>query len=168
MIMWIILGSLIVVVAVFLIFTGVMDRKKNKKIKLQNQQLEIMRQNASSLVAIWVNIVIEYNNDLLRKFKPAIGEFKMNDIRQLAKKSLQLLMQQKPYELIENSQDHVEVKNYLLELFQNSSNNWLKKHHEAIDFFQKIALETGNEQQNQTFKDEAQTTIKGVYDELTK
>lgn len=168
MIMWIILGSLIAVVAIFLIFTGVMDRKKNKKIKFENQQLELMRQNASPLIAIWVKIVIDYNNHFLAIFKPSIGKFKMSDIRQAAKKSLQLLMQQKPYELIENSQDHVEIKNRLFELLQNGSNNWNKNHHETIDFFQKHAQEISEDEQNEIFKSKAQKIIKGVYDELTK
>lgn len=166
--MWIILGSLIGVVAIFLIFTGLMDRKRTKRLKIKNRQLAELRKDATSLIAIWVSIVIEHNSDALSRFIPSIGHFKMKDIRESAKKSLNLLINKTPYQLIKDSDDlqEKEVKQKLHELLHSSSNNWMKNHLKTIDFFQKLAKTANENEKNQVFYQEAHTTIKGVYDEF--
>ncbi len=170
MIMWIILGSLIAVVAIFLIFTGLMDRKKTKKIRAKNRELELLRQDAGDLIAIWVNIVIESNNQLLKQFVPSVGHFKMKHLCASAKKSLILLTKQQPYELIKDSKGEKErnICQKFDELLNDNSNNWSKNHAQTVEFFRKIAEQANQVEKNHVFFQEATKNIKGVYNEFTK
>lgn len=168
MIMWIILGSLIGIVAIFLIVTGVMDKKRSKKLKIQKQLEENLRKDSTDLIALWIMIVVEENQRLLNEFIPSIGLIKMQNIKQTAKSALQLLTKEQAYKLIQKSNNYDETKKFFNELLENSSNNWERNHFEAINFFQQIAQKVQDVDKYKSFKDQAKQKIQTLYYDLKK
>lgn len=187
LVMWIVLGSLVGVVAIFLVVASVLDRKKMKKFKAEKAVLTKNQQAARANVAIWVNIVAKENQAMLDKFVPSVGSVKMSEIRTKAKKSLELLEKRKEFKLAAEPKENKELIEKFKELKETNSNIWSTKLAKTLAWFdkeEKAGLEVRNVEDKKgkgkkakvtvssnaevvetakAFKEEATKAIKGEY-----
>ena len=136
MVMWIVLGSLIGVVVIFLVVTTTLDRRKNKKIVFEKKALSTKVNEAGTSVASQVSLIIKNNDEKLKTFVPAVGKTKMSDINKNARDSLKKIHLSSDYKLLKHVEGRNEIfdKN-ILPLIKNKSNNWEKRNVENKKFF---------------------------------
>ncbi|MCK5867281.1 MAG: hypothetical protein KAG14_02695 [Mycoplasmataceae bacterium] len=132
MVIWIIIGSLIGIVGIFLITMTIMDKKKAKKHKIKIKELEIKKQESKDDVILFLVAVIEKNGKLLKNFKPSIGEYKMGDIRGAAHKSLKIFKQTSSYKLAKDGENNKDLMQTYDNFFSENSNLWFKKFEKEI------------------------------------
>ncbi len=125
-VMWIVLGSLIGLVAVFVVVTTILDRKKRKRIKvLENQNLAEIEE-AKFEVLHFVEQVVQKNETLLKNFVPSVGKLKMSDIRKKAKEAIKKIIDSKEYKLIEHEEESENLIKVIDALKATNSNTWAK------------------------------------------
>lgn len=142
--MWIILGSLVGVVAIFLVVASILDRKKVKKVRAEKAEVTKLQQSARTNVAIWVNLVAKANSNLMKDFVPSVGSVKMSDIREKARKSLELLERKKEFKLASEAKENADLMKHYQELKDTNSNIWDTKLEATLKFFineEKLGLE---------------------------
>ncbi|MGP1451233.1 MAG: MHJ_0274 family protein [Metamycoplasmataceae bacterium] len=135
--MWIIFGVLLAGMLAIFIFATIKDainRKKLKKIRIKNEE-DMKIFNAYAL--IYMNKLIGINQKYLDEFQPSIGQYKMNQIINGAKNSLNELIQTEGFKnLIKNGDlEQKQLIDQINSLNSMRSNNWEKKNYEAINFF---------------------------------
>jgi len=136
-VMWIVLGSLVGVVIIFLIVTTILDRKKSKKTKLEADKLLVQKRESSWKIAEKVNLVAAKNRKLLDEFVPSIGKYKMSEVKDIARKSLQEFMHTKDFKIAKSLEENEEmIEKYKL-LLKTSSTQWDKKYSDVIQQFVK-------------------------------
>ncbi|TCG10476.1 MHJ_0274 family protein [Mycoplasma todarodis] len=134
-VMWGILGGLIAIVIGFLVISAILDRKKRKKAKAEQAEIDKIKNSAIGNLAIMVNLVVEKNDKKLEEFVPSVGKLKMSDINNLAKEEF------KRVETI-NWFQYLKEEDILMENFyaiaKEKSNNWPKKNQEQIKYFKEL------------------------------
>ena len=168
--MWIIFGVLLAGMLAIFVFATIKDainRKKLKKIRIKNEE-DMKIFNAYAL--IYINKLIEINQKYLDKFQPSIGQYKMNQIINGAKNSLNELIQTEGFKnLIKNGDfEQKQLIDQINNLNSMRSNNWEKKNYEAINFFKnKVSALDLSLYQEEVKK--ADQTISNFYkEEITK
>lgn len=136
MTVWIVLGVLIFMVSVFLVVTSILDRKKNKKLKLEKETLQKEILLSGSKIAKQV-LEVWQNNDLkLKKFVPSVGKMKMVDINNDAKNALLRIQSSRNYSLIKGNEEEFEIfSTQFKELLSEKSNNWQKRNIKNLQYF---------------------------------
>lgn len=162
MMMWIILGSLVGIVIIFLVVASMLDRKKAKRVKLEKARLAKEIADAGGNIAIWVNLTNEQNSKLLKEFVPSIGELKMSDIREKGKASLDAIAKRKEFKLAQQAPENAKVMTFFEELRNQNSNTWDTKGKDAIAFFKKLESSLDQEQYKH-FKHFALSAVTAVY-----
>ncbi len=158
-IMWIVLGALILIVVGFLVFTSIVERRKNKKLKAEKAKIDKIKESAIEHVSILINLIADFNSKKLKTFIPSVGKLKMSDINNLAKKELTN---------IENSDDIKYMKEHdiflkhFYNLLKEKSNNWNKKQAESLKYFIKIEKSL-NANKYATYKKEQIKRLEKVY-----
>lgn len=136
MVMWIVLGSLIGVVVIFLVVTSTLDRKKKKKTGLAKAELLKEASSAGKNISDKVNNVIKENEKTLKNFVPSVGDIKMSDINNKAKNSLKEIKSSRDFKLL--THDEFVAAKFELNikvLIKEKSNNWAKRNKAEIKFF---------------------------------
>ena len=124
--MWIIFGVLLAGMLAIFVFATIKDainRKKLKKIRIKNEE-DMKIFNAYAL--IYMNKLIEINQKYLDEFQPSIGQYKMNQIINGAKNSLNELIQTEGFKnLIKNGDfEQKQLIDQINNLNSMRSNNW--------------------------------------------
>lgn len=162
MMMWIILGSLIGIVIIFLVVASMLDRKKAKRVKLEKAKLAKEIADAGGNIAIWVNITNDQNAKLLREFVPSIGELKMSDIRDRAKTSMDAIAHRKEFKLAQQAPENEKVMFHFKELREQNSNTWETKGKESLEFFKNLESKLDVEQYKH-FKEFSLKAVSAIY-----
>lgn len=125
-VMWIVLGSLIGLVALFVVVTTILDRKKRKKIKAQETLNLAEIEEAKLEILYYVEQIVLSNEKLLKNFVPSVGKIKMSDIRNKAKEAIKKMVDSKEYKLIEYEEESKELLKVISALKSANSNTWSK------------------------------------------
>lgn len=125
-VMWIVLGSLIGLVALFVVVTTILDRKKRKKIKAQETLNLAEIEEAKLEILYYVEQIVLSNEKLLKNFVPSVGKIKMSDIRNKAKEAIKKMMDSREYKLIEYEEESKELLKVISALKSANSNTWSK------------------------------------------
>lgn len=125
-VMWIVLGSLIGLVALFVVVTTILDRKKRKKIKAQETLNLAEIEEAKLEILYYVEQIVLSNEKLLKNFVPSVGKIKMSDIRSKAKEAIKKMMDSREYKLIEYEEESKELLKVISALKSANSNTWSK------------------------------------------
>jgi len=136
-VMWIVLGSLVGVVIIFLIVTTILERKKNKKVKVEGEKLLIQKRESSWKIAEKVNIVAARNKKLLDEFVPSIGKYKMSEVKDMARKDLQDFMQTKEYKVAKSLDENEEMIEKYEFLLRTPSTQWEQKYTDILKKFRR-------------------------------
>lgn len=148
--MWIILGSLVGVVAIFLVVASILDRKKAKKAKAARAELKKATDGARGNVAASVNKVIDENSKLLKDFVPSVGKVKMSEIRDKARKALDEIEKSKEFKLAKDSDENKDLITNFGKLKEANSNTWETKSKKVIEFFKEAELKANEEPSEKT------------------
>ncbi|MCK5807240.1 MAG: hypothetical protein KAG91_02505 [Mycoplasmataceae bacterium] len=132
MVIWIIIGSLVGVVAIFLITMTIIDKKKAKKSKNKAKEMEVKKEESRDDVILFLVSLIENNEKLLKNFKPSIGKYKMGDIRGIASRSLKLYKQTTSYKLARDGENNKSLVAVYNKFSTENSNLWSKKFEKEI------------------------------------
>ena len=81
MTMWIIMGVLVSLIAIFLIVMAIKDKMQLKKQKEETKKLEAKQKESIKNVLVFLEEIYLYNEQLLKDFQPSIGKIKMGDIK---------------------------------------------------------------------------------------
>lgn len=134
---YIILGVIAGVIVIFIGGISILEKKKNKKIKIERSKLEKEIKFCGENVAQSVVKIVNQNAKDLIKFVPSVGALKMSDINQKARKSLLEIKHSKNFRLLrEHSNEWNDFKKNFEALLGEKSNNWPKRNQENINFFQ--------------------------------
>lgn len=166
MVMWIILGTLIGVVAIFLIITSVLDKKKEKQFKARKAEESKEREASVGNVAIWINEISKRNEELLATFVPSIGEIKMKDVKSRAKASLSELIDSKAFAMAIASEKGNEIADAIKTLDKTNANSWSKTCRKELDLF--IKTESKLDLENYSVFKEKTVKVVGEHYEPTK
>lgn len=134
--MWIILGSLIGLVIIFLVVTSIFDRKKRTKALAEQKEIDFKVDNSGTNVSKAAVKAINTNEKELKNFVPAVGKKKMSDINSKAKMALQKIKDTEDFKFLKHNE--VEFKEFSANidaLIQEKSNNWSKRNAKNIEFF---------------------------------
>lgn len=126
MTLWIIIGSLVGVVAIFLVVMSLKDRKKMKVKKQEEQRVEKIRNDSRFNLIVFLNVLISENEKLLSKFVPSVGKLKMGDIRAKAKKALKNFKDSEEYKHAEESESNKKLIGVYNKFESANSNTWAK------------------------------------------
>lgn len=162
-VLWVILGTLIAVVLAFLIFTSIMDKKKEKKFKEKKALEEKEKLAARGNVAIWINEIANQNNLLLSDFVPSVGKVKMGLIRLQAKKALEELLESKAFLLASGTDANNDLVVAVKKLNITNSNIWDTNCKDELDLFKKIEDDLDKEKYNE-FKEATILVVKEKYE----
>ncbi|NQZ66289.1 MAG: hypothetical protein HRT99_03690 [Mycoplasmatales bacterium] len=133
MTLWIIIGSLVGVVAIFLIVMSIRDKKKIKETKIANEKLEKSRVESKDNVKIFLNQVILKNQKLLDDFVPSVGKYKMGDIRAGSKAVFENFRKTEEYNLAKSGEKNQDLMNIFENFSSTNSNVWPKKLKKEIE-----------------------------------
>ncbi|CAM9104347.1 MHJ_0274 family protein [Mycoplasma marinum] len=136
--MWVVLGVLIAIVIGFLLMSAILDRKKHKKLKIENDRFKKIANEARGQVAILVNVLISKNEIKLKEFVPSVGKLKMSDINNLARDEFSKLEMTEGYKTIKNDETAKEFLEHYTSISKEKSNNWAKKNKADIEYFRKF------------------------------
>lgn len=162
--LWIILGALVGVVAIFLVVASIKDRKKVKKVRALEKQADLAAKASVGSVAIYINIVAEQNRKLLKNFVPSVGKVKMSDIKDKAKIALKELEKSDAYTLALKSESKDEIKKGFEELKQLNSNTWDKNATKTLQYFKGVEESlTEDKEKYSQYKKEVKEELKKVY-----
>ncbi|MGL4343337.1 MAG: MHJ_0274 family protein [Metamycoplasmataceae bacterium] len=135
-IVWVIFGILIVGLIVFMLFSFIKDKKKNKEIFRKKIELKKATEKTSKELAVKIKIIIEKNNQEVQNFIPSIGNIKMKDINFLTRKMLKEIKESKMFKLIYlKEQSNKVFVDSLDVLIETKSNLWEKKCQNEINYF---------------------------------
>lgn len=162
--LWIILGALVGIVAIFLIVASIKDRKKVKHVKELEKQALLAAKASVGSVAIYINLVAQANRKLLKHFVPSVGKLKMSDIKAKAKEALKELEKSDAYTLALKSESKDKIKKGFEELKHSNSNTWDKNASQTLKYFIEVeeSLTEDKEKYNQ-YKKEVKVELKRVY-----
>lgn len=133
---YIILGVIAGVIVIFIVGISVVEKKKNRKLKIAQDKLEKEIKISGQSVANKIMAIVKTNEENLKNFVPSVGKLKMSDINNEAKKQLLIIKNSKNYRLIqENNEEWINFKKHLEALLGEKSNNWQKRNKTNIDFF---------------------------------
>ena len=127
MVIWIVIGGLIVLIAGFLVFMSIKDRRNVKKEKVAAKELEIKKESSGDEVIIFLNELLKTNDRKLKNFKPSIGKIKMNDIKVSAKKNLISFSKTEDFILASGSEKNKDIITLFENLQETNCNLWNKK-----------------------------------------
>ncbi len=162
MTMWIVIGSLIGVVAIFLIVMSIRDKRKVKIVKKENEELELSRIQSKDNVIIFLNEIIDNNNVLLKNFVPSVGKYKMGDIRLGAKTTMEKFRRTKEFQLASTTEKNEKLVETFEKFYNINSNIWNKKLPIEISEIKKRISEMDKEL-IKNFKPEVKKLIKESY-----
>lgn len=146
MIMWIILGSLIGIVIIFIVVTSMLDHKKRKKNKIKIELANKESMESIKKVAILITVILELNDKRLKQFVPSTGNLKMSDINNIAKKQINDLENSKLYKMIlKDDSMFVQIQNLITLFKKTKSNMWRKKINQDISIVEKISKNSTKE-----------------------
>lgn len=126
MTLWIIIGSLVGVVAIFLVVMSLKDRKKMKVEKEEKKRVEKIRNDSRFNLIVFLNVLIQENEKLLGKFVPSVGQLKMGDIRAKAKKALKDFRSTEEFKHAEESENNKKLIEVYNKFESANSNTWAK------------------------------------------
>lgn len=162
MTLWIIIGALVALVAIFLIVMSIKDRKKAKIVQAEKSEQDHIRGESRKNVIYFINLLIERNQKLLKDFVPSVGKLKMGDIRTKAKKSIQEFKKTREYKFAAESDSNKELIELIEKFEHTNSNTWDNKFKVEIK-----DLKAANAKLDKEFIDgyneAAQNIIKGAY-----
>ena len=161
--LWIILGVLVGVVAIFLVVAAIKDRKKVKHIKKLKAEAGKKAAESKGEIAIYINLVSEANEKLLKNFVPSVGKLKMKDIKDKAKNALNKLKHTDEYRYAIESDQKDDIQKHFEELVHTNSNTWSKNCVEALTFFKKLEESLEDKEKYQVYKKTAKESVTGVY-----
>ena len=152
MTMWIILGSLVGVVMIFLVVASLLDRKKQKKQKAEIKIMEKAKEEAGDRTVVFLMLALEKNAKELKDFVPSVGKVKMGDIREKSKKAMAAFVKTNTYTFLKSSETNKKIFEIFKKFNTTNSNIWdsklakeitvLKKKYVKIDKeIKEIALE---------------------------
>ena len=141
MTLWIIIGSLVAVVAIFLVVMSIRDRKKLKVEKKQIEAKEKAINDSRENVIFYMNVVIEQNDKLLKEFIPSVGKLKMSDIRDRAKKALKEFKFEEEYKLAADGEKNAKMLEVYSLLEKTNSNTWSKNLEKEVSDIKKEVSE---------------------------
>ena len=152
--MWIILGGLILIVVVFLVVTSILDRKKRKKVVAQKKELDFRVWNSGANISKQIIKVVQNNEKELKDFVPSVGNKKMSDINNKAKKKLVEIRASEDFRLLKHNKDENKLFSENLDiLIREKSNNWAKRNLKNIDFFRNYKKNESEQNVNVKNKD---------------
>ncbi|WP_128008856.1 hypothetical protein [Mycoplasma sp. ATU-Cv-508] len=132
---WIVLGSLLGTVVVFLLISALKDKRKNYVVKKETEKHEALKEHARQLVGIWVEIVDWHNQKLLDQFVPSIGKIRMSEIRHRARTALELLTEKQEFQIMSESEANQDMVQAFEKLRRSNSNNWTKNNRDELKLF---------------------------------
>lgn len=109
-------------VALFVVVTTILDRKKRKKIKAQETLNLAEIEEAKLEILYYVEQIVLSNEKLLKNFVPSVGKIKMSDIRNKAKEAIKKMVDSKEYKLIEYEEESKELLKVISALKSANSN----------------------------------------------
>lgn len=165
MVIWIVIGSLVGLIAVFLIVFSIKDRKKAKLIKEQKEEIEQKKNESSKNIVVFINELIKRNDKMLKNFVPSIGKVKMNDIRTSARKAISIFKEKQEYKMARESEteESIEILEILNKFNEENSNIWDKKLEAEIKLLNKKQKEYEKE-----FVDSYKKVVKKIINEAYK
>ncbi len=134
-VMWGILGGLIAIVIGFLVISALLDRKKRKKAKAEQAEIDKLKNVSVGNLAIIVNLVVEKNQKKLEEFVPSVGKLKMSDINNMAKDEFKRIESINWFQFLK--EEDILMENYYA-IAKEKSNNWEKKNQEQIKYFKEL------------------------------
>lgn len=135
--MWIILGALVGVVAIFLVVASVLDKKKQKKRKAELKIMEKAKEEAAERTMVFLMLAIEKNKEALKSFVPSVGKVKMGDIRKQSKAALSKFMKTNTYTFIKTGDTNKKIFD-IFKLFNTTNSNiWESKLDKEIKYMKK-------------------------------
>ncbi len=134
-VMWGILGGLIAIVIGFLVISALLDRKKRKKAKLEQAEIDKLKNAAVGNIAILINLIIKRNEKKLQEFVPSVGKLKMSDINNMAKDEMKKITETEWFKFLR--EEDILMENFSI-IAKEKSNNWIKKNKEQIKYFKEL------------------------------
>ena len=163
MTIWIIIGSLVGLVAIFLVVMSIKDRKKAKKEQIEVKELEKQKEESRENVLIYLNEVILDNEKLLKSFIPSVGKIKMGDIKTKARKQLSFYKKENAYKLAMESEKNLKIIEVFESFIKENSNIWSKKFKKEID-----DIETEIKNMDKSFVDKYKKTCHEIMKKAIK
>lgn len=127
MTLWIIMGSLVGVVAIFLVVMSIKDKKKNKLEKLKKEELKVKISDSKKNVIIFLNQIIIKNDLMMKNFIPSVGKYKMSEIKSGANKSFIEFKKTNEFKLAKEGKENIKLINIFNDFNSINSNIWEKK-----------------------------------------
>lgn len=146
---WIIIGTLVGAVAIFLIVMSIKDRKKAKKLKAEEAEIKKKSEEGGIHTILLLLEVNNQNNKLLAKFVPSVGKIKMGDIRAKAKKVLLDFKSTETYKLANDLEENEKIMKIFNKFEKENSNSWTKKLASEIKFLQEESKKIKKEFKNE-------------------
>lgn len=162
MTLWIIIGALVAVVALFLIVMSIKDRKKAKIVQIEKKEQDTAREGARKNVILFLNLLMDQNDKLLKDFVPSVGKLKMGDIRSKAKKAIVAFKKTREYKFAEESETNGELIKLVGDLEHTNSNTWNTKFKAEIKELNDAKTKL-NKEFVADYKGTAQALIKDAY-----
>lgn len=160
-VMWIVLGSLIGLVALFIVVTTILDRKKRKKLKIIEQQTKAETEEAKLEILYFASEIINGNEKLLKNFVPSVGKLKMSDIRNCAKEAIKKLMASKEFKLVVDEDDSIRLIEAINKLKTENSNVWSKL--PQVKWISEEALKLADTQLTDEYRNIVKEELKDIY-----
>ncbi|MBU4691906.1 hypothetical protein KQ872_02940 [Mycoplasma sp. ES3225-GEN-MYC] len=124
---WWIFGVVILLLIVFFVYSAVKDARAKKKRKRKEIEFKNDAARIKTETVLKLDLLLKKNQDLLDNFKPSIGDYKMSQIVNTARKYL-LDLQQTPEfkEFIVNNTDCTDLFKNFVVLRDTRSSVWNK------------------------------------------
>ncbi|QBF34654.1 hypothetical protein EG856_01820 [Mycoplasmopsis phocirhinis] len=161
---WIIFGVVIALLITFFIYSAVKDRLNKKKRKKRELMYKVNASSTKDLVVINLNLLYKKNQDLLKQFKPSVGEFKMSYIVDNARKYLLNLQTEADFkEYIVSNPDTKKLLQHYAKLRDTRSTTW-NSLVESLNYL-KEEMELIDKELNKETIEQVNTKIENFYNE---
>lgn len=137
MTMWIILGALVGVVAIFLVVASILDKKKQKKRKEEIKIMEKAKEEAAERTMVFLMLAMEKNREALENFVPSVGKVKMGEIRKQSKDALAKFMKTNTYTFLKSAEANTKTFEIFKKFNTTNSNIWETKLADEIKVLKK-------------------------------
>lgn len=162
MTLWIIIGSLVGVVAIFLVVMSIKDRKKTKLREAELKEVNQKKSVANAQTIVFLNELINKNEKILKDFVPSVGKYKMGDIREKAKKALNDFQKGTIYKFASDLEDNKKTMEIFDQFKTTNSNTWSKKLANEIKELEEVQKEMQKDFIKEA-KEETKEYFEGVY-----
>lgn len=135
-IVWVFFGLICVALIAYFIFSFIKDKKKQKKIRIQEKETEKKTHEKYQEYIFQINEVIDENKNLLDSFIASIGKMKMGEVTKKASLFLESIYNSRIYlAFFKDNLKYTKFVKNLSVIAKTKSNLWEKKCQSQLSFF---------------------------------